>query len=132
MCNLREENMKNKLIRTVISLSSSVVISFAIIFLAVSTVSHLADKLPEPFSSVFTQLSDAVCVPSIPVLAICCGLLFLLSYCLCTKVTVTRVLGAMLYLVFEYAVVFFTLRVNSIPIYTAAEVVVKIMNSGIL
>lgn len=124
--------MRSPSIRAACALAVGLALSIGITYLAAYTVRHLADGLPEPFFSIFAQLSDAQCVPSVPV-----GLCFLvlgctLGYRVWSGAKAARIVCGLLFLPLWYAAVFVTMRVNAIPLYTAMDVVVRIVNSGIL
>ncbi len=124
--------MKSPSIRAAWSLALSLALSIGITCLALYTVHRLADGLPEPFPSIFAQLSDADCVPSAPA-GVCC---LVIGYVLWRRVwtvrKTARIVCVILYLPLWYAAVLVSMRVNAIPLYTAMDVVVQIVNSGIL
>lgn len=124
--------MRSPSIRAACALAVGLALSIGITYLAAYTVRHLADGLPEPFFSIFAQLSDAQCVPSVPV-----GLCFLVFGCtlwyrVWSGAKAARIVCGLLFLPLWYAAVLVTMRVNAIPLYTAMDVVVRIVNSGIL
>ena len=124
--------MKKSVIRVIISLTASV-ISFALLFfLAVYTIINLMKVLPDPFSSVFAQLSDAEYMPSLLFGIIFLILDYLLWHNVCVKTTVLRIAALIFFQPIWYAVIVCTMKVNSIPMYIAAQVVIQIINSGIL
>ena len=124
--------MRSPSIRAAWSLALSLALSIGITYLAAWTVRHLADGLPEPFFSIFAQLSDAQCVPSWPVGLFCLVLGYVLWYRVWSGAKAARIVCGLLFLPLWYAAVLVTMRVNAIPLYTAMDVVVRIVNSGIL
>lgn len=124
--------MRSPCVRAVWALSIAFLFSVLFTCLAARTVRTLAYGLPEPFDTIFSPLAGAVLTPSVPV-----GVLFLLlAYFLCYRIlsrkNVVLLLCVILLLPVWFACVFCTMRVNTIPVYTAADVIVRIVNSGIL
>ena len=124
--------MKKSVIQVIIALTASVVSFVLLFFLAVYTIINLTDVLPDPFSSIFAQLSDAEYIPSLFFGIILLVLNCLLWYRVCNKTTILRAATLILFQPIWYAVMICTMNVNSIPIYTAAQVVIQILKSGIL
>lgn len=124
--------MKKSVIQVIIALTASVVSFVLLFFLAVYTIINLTDVLPDPFSSIFAQLSDAEYIPSLFFGIILLVLDCLLWYRVCNKTTALRAAALILLQPIWYSVMICTMNVNSIPIYTAAQVVIQILNSGIL